>query len=141
VLYIDLDRFERINRDFGHSVGDATLCQVAQRMVAFSETRGLALPARIGGDEFALVVLQRVGSPRVEELAKALLKDLRTPLKTGPVKSSITASAGIASPPPEGYTVSSDSNQRSIGGSKTKPTIPASETASKSCASTPPAPT
>ena len=105
VLYIDLDRFERINRDFGHSVGDATLFQVAQRMVAFSETRGLALPARIGGDEFALIVLQRVGSPPVEELANALLKDLRTPLKTGPVNSSITASAGIASPPPAGYTV------------------------------------
>ena len=105
VLYIDLDRFERINRDFGHSVGDAALCQVAQRMVAFSETRGLALPARIGGDEFALVVPQRVDSSPVEELANALLQDLRTPLKTGPVTSSITASAGIASPPPTGCTL------------------------------------
>ena len=75
-------------------------------MSVFSETRGLPyLPARIGGDEFALIVRQRVGLPPVDELANALLKDLRTPLKIGPLTSSIAASAGIASSPPTGATV------------------------------------
>ena len=106
LLFIDLDRFKDINREFGHAVGDAALRQVAQRMSVFSETRGLPyLPARIGGDEFALIVRQRVGLPPVDELANALLKDLRTPLKIGPLTSSIAASAGIASSPPTGATV------------------------------------
>jgi diguanylate cyclase (GGDEF)-like protein len=101
VLFIDLDHFERINREFGHDHGDVALFHMAQRMAAFSQTREMAyLPARVGGDEFAFVVLQQVDSGPIEELAGALLRELETPLKIGPVVSSITASAGIATYPP-----------------------------------------
>jgi diguanylate cyclase (GGDEF)-like protein/PAS domain S-box-containing protein len=52
-LCIDLDRFKEINDVFGHSVGDALLCQVAARM---REIAGNAFIARLGGDEFTIIL-------------------------------------------------------------------------------------
>jgi len=52
VLCIDLDRFKEVNDVFGHSVGDALLCEVTRRMQAASDC---AFLARLGGDEFTLI--------------------------------------------------------------------------------------
>jgi diguanylate cyclase (GGDEF)-like protein/PAS domain S-box-containing protein len=52
-LCIDLDRFKEVNDVFGHSVGDALLCQVSVRM---REVAGNAFIARLGGDEFTIIV-------------------------------------------------------------------------------------
>jgi diguanylate cyclase (GGDEF)-like protein/PAS domain S-box-containing protein len=52
-LCIDLDRFKEINDVFGHSVGDALLCQVSDRM---REAAGDAFIARLGGDEFTIIL-------------------------------------------------------------------------------------
>ena len=53
VALIDLDGFKPINDTFGHAAGDAVLVEVAARLRAAGGRR--ALPARIGGDEFALI--------------------------------------------------------------------------------------
>ncbi|HKY87077.1 MAG TPA: EAL domain-containing protein [Pseudorhodoplanes sp.] len=52
-LCIDLDRFKEVNDVFGHNVGDSLLCQVATRL---REIVGDAFIARIGGDEFTIIL-------------------------------------------------------------------------------------
>ncbi len=53
VLYLDLDRFREVNDIFGHAGGDKLLCEMSRRLQAAA---GGAFLARIGGDEFALIV-------------------------------------------------------------------------------------
>ena len=55
LVLLDLDGFKEINDQHGHPVGDAVLVQVARVMV--SSVRGSDVVARIGGDEFALILL------------------------------------------------------------------------------------
>jgi diguanylate cyclase (GGDEF)-like protein len=54
VLYLDLDGFKRVNDTFGHDAGDAALCDVAATLRA--QVRREDTAARIGGDEFAMVL-------------------------------------------------------------------------------------
>src|SRR5204862_2438 len=54
VLYLDLDRFKMVNDTWGHSAGDELLSEFARRLEAAVRAQDLA--ARIGGDEFAVLV-------------------------------------------------------------------------------------
>jgi diguanylate cyclase (GGDEF)-like protein/PAS domain S-box-containing protein len=54
ILCVDVDRFKEINDVFGHSVGDAALCEVSRRLQSVAKG---AFIARIGGDEFTLVAV------------------------------------------------------------------------------------
>ncbi|MFK7870115.1 MAG: EAL domain-containing protein [Roseobacter sp.] len=76
-LHIDLDRFKQINDTIGHNAGDHVLVDVANRILQLKEDDEIV--ARIGGDEF--IVLMRVSSDsnRPEDLARALIKALSVP--------------------------------------------------------------
>jgi diguanylate cyclase (GGDEF)-like protein len=73
LIYLDLDDFKRINDDHGHGAGDAVLRHIAD--VLLRQVRDTDAVARIGGDEFA-VVLAHVGLAQAERKAEALERAL-----------------------------------------------------------------
>jgi diguanylate cyclase (GGDEF)-like protein len=94
VLFIDLDRFKQVNDEDGHPAGDAVLHAVAAAMRA--QVRGDDLVARVGGDEFA-VLLKRCdqhGAARVAEKIRAAVAEVRVPW--GSRVLSVDASIGVA---------------------------------------------
>ena len=95
LLLLDLDRFKPVNDTFGHDVGDELLCQVAQR---FKEcVRATDLVARIGGDEFAIILQGGgPGEPWVTEIAERLVAALNEPFDVFAHKVSIGISIGIS---------------------------------------------
>lgn len=100
VLFLDLDRFKIINDTLGHSVGDKLLQQVSKRLLAC--VRETDTVARIGGDEFT-VVLVNVGSEEdVERIADKILKAMITPFKVDEHELFVTSSIGISLYPAHG---------------------------------------
>lgn len=99
VLAIDLDRFKETNDRFGHKAGDAVLAEVSRRIL--TETRRDDLVARIGGDEFVVVVLD-AAPDTLTALAARLSLSLSEPFEASgqilPISGSVGA-AGIGSEP------------------------------------------
>jgi len=94
VVYIDLDGFKPINDTYGHSVGDAVLCEVARRLEG--ATRDYDAVARLGGDEFALL-LEDVESNRIAQtVADRVLEAVSCEIETGTSRVRVTASVGMA---------------------------------------------
>jgi diguanylate cyclase (GGDEF)-like protein/PAS domain S-box-containing protein len=88
---IDVDHFKLVNDRFGHAVGDEVLVEVVARLTA--ATAGVGRLARVGGEEFA-VLLPGVGHAAARGHLAAALQALRcTPL---PTAGTVTASAGVA---------------------------------------------
>ena len=102
VLFVDLDRFKRVNDTFGHPVGDDLLQQVASRLrdaIRESDT-----VARIGGDEF-LVVLHAIANPTdAEKVAQSVLDAMTSPFELNGHEVYLGASVGIAVFPEHGDT-------------------------------------
>jgi len=85
ILSLDLDGFKETNDTYGHLVGDALLCEVSRRLLFSCEG---AFVARIGGDEFALIVDggREMAEPLAERLLEAFREDVRIDgrrIKTG----------------------------------------------------------
>jgi len=100
VLFLDLDRFKVINDTLGHQIGDGMLVEVANRIKKVLDP--LDLLARIGGDEF-VVVLHPIYKNR-EAIAKAekILAVIREPIVVSDYHLNTTASIGIALYPEDG---------------------------------------
>ncbi len=101
VLMLDIDHFKHINDTQGHAMGDQVLKQVSQSLTLL--IRGVDLIARMGGEEFAIVLVDssREGCERVAEAARANIESLEVPDWTrlhGP----ITISIGAARLGPDG---------------------------------------
>ena len=93
LLLVDLDGFKGINDTLGHAAGDACLIETAQRMGQCCGPNTLV--ARIGGDEFAVVLDDR--HPDVARaLAQAIITRLQDPYRFNGVTRRVTASVGIA---------------------------------------------
>ena len=100
LLLLDLDRFKVINDTRGHQTGDVLLRQVAERLTAALDSNGFA--ARIGGDEFAIVLQNLDDSSSVAASCARLLAKIGEPYTIGGVEQLIGASIGIALIPEDG---------------------------------------
>lgn len=101
LLMIDIDNFKNLNDTFGHDAGDDAIRRISR--VLREGTRGIDLAARIGGEEFAVLLVetsQNAGAEVAERLRVAI-KALETP--SG---GRITASFGVAECPADAQTAS-----------------------------------
>jgi diguanylate cyclase (GGDEF)-like protein len=94
VLYLDLDGFKAVNDTLGHAAGDQLLVLVAERLR--SVTRPSDTTARIGGDEFAVLIEEIVGEAEAGYVADRLLASLDAPFVVRGVEVHIGGSIGIA---------------------------------------------
>ena len=100
LLFVDLDGFKMINDTHGHDAGDALLREVAARMQ--QSVRASDTVARIGGDEF-LVLLDGVTGARIAEMtARKILDNVAKPVVFGDAEVKVGASIGIALYPEDG---------------------------------------
>jgi diguanylate cyclase (GGDEF)-like protein len=101
VLLLDVDDFKTVNDSLGHAAGDLLLEEVAQRLIGCVGDTGLT--ARIGGDEFA-ILLTRAELDAARAAAQAILGSVDAPVVLEAREVSVGASLGIAvsSGPPEG---------------------------------------
>lgn len=100
VIYIDLDGFKQVNDTYGHDAGDAVLKTAASRMTHVVR-RGDTI-ARIGGDEF-VVLLPLLGHPEdAQQIADKMAAALREPIYVNHQRLSVSACAGIAVCPLDG---------------------------------------
>jgi diguanylate cyclase (GGDEF)-like protein len=98
VLYIDLDDFKQVNDRFGHLAGDALLVLAADRLRTC--IRPCDTVARIGGDEFAMLLDGLNGVRDVEAIARRVVMELAIPFHLEGHTVQIGASVGIALQPP-----------------------------------------
>ena len=94
VVFVDLDRFKRINDSLGHKSGDLLLQGVAQRMQ--DHLRPSDTIARLGGDEFVLVLSDWPEGSLSLGLMQRMLDAVRAPFSAGDNAITISCSAGIA---------------------------------------------
>ncbi len=94
VLFVDLDEFKSINDSLGHMAGDALLMTIGERMRATIGEDDLI--ARIGGDEFALLLAHRRDVGQVEDCVETIQTALVAPMLVESRAVYTTASIGIA---------------------------------------------
>ncbi|HEX2541875.1 MAG TPA: EAL domain-containing protein [Caldimonas sp.] len=94
LLFIDLDGFKPVNDTYGHSIGDLVLEQVGQRLKALS--RGKDVVARVGGDEFLLLLTNVASQEGVVNVSDRLIKGLSQPYTAEGREVMISCSVGIA---------------------------------------------
>lgn len=115
VLFVDLDRFKRINDTLGHSIGDQLLKDVAGRLakcirstdsiahLKHGSTETIRL-ARLGGDEFVVKLYGIDSETTVATIATRIISELTPPFTCGGHQFVVTPSIGIALYPQDGKT-------------------------------------
>jgi diguanylate cyclase (GGDEF)-like protein len=111
VLFVDLDHFKQVNDELNHRAGDLYLCEMANRMK--NAVRSLDLVARIGGDEFIVMLPHVRDAEEAVGVAERLLAAIQKPLRLEGRELSPTASAGLALYPDDAPTA--DQLQRFAG--------------------------
>jgi len=96
ILFLDLDRFKVVNDSLGHAQGDALLRDIAQRLRRCVRPQDTL--ARIGGDEFAILVEDDAGLSTAVQIAERILEAMGTPLQLARQSVFPSCSIGIAQP-------------------------------------------
>ncbi len=100
IMLLGVDRFESINEEYGHDVGDHVLIEVGNRLRA--AVRDYDTVARIGGDVFAVLAEDVPGDVPVNVLAQTILESLRVPFAASDQSINVTGSLGLALYPEAG---------------------------------------
>jgi diguanylate cyclase (GGDEF)-like protein len=100
LMFLDLDDFKAVNDHYGHATGDALLKQVAKRIVA--SVRETDSVARIGGDEFTVILESGNRLEDAGQVATKILEAVAEPYVVGNRELRVTASIGIAMYPLDG---------------------------------------
>ena len=103
VCVLDLDRFKHVNDSLGHRAGDELLKQVARRLQ--SVVRGADTVARIGGDEFVMILGQAQSPEDAERVGSKIIEQMREPVEIGELDVHIAVSIGVAFYPGDGTAV------------------------------------
>ncbi|RSU53815.1 putative bifunctional diguanylate cyclase/phosphodiesterase [Sphingobium yanoikuyae] len=94
VVLIDVDEFKRINDSAGHDAGDALLCAVAERLR--DSVRPADMIARMGGDEFAVILTRLRGLADLDTILSRMIARLHMPLRHGGRDIDCRVSMGVA---------------------------------------------
>ena len=106
VLFLDIDRFKRINDGLGHSAGDQVLREVAARLT--HALRPADTVARFGGDEFCMLCEDLEGVEEARAIADRIAQVLQPPLALEDGDLNLTASIGIALTEGDGADIAAD---------------------------------
>lgn len=104
VMFLDLDRFKRVNDNLGHEAGDELLRQVARRLSGCVRSQDTV--ARIGGDEFTLLLPEIQDFTTTSVVANKIFEVLQLAVVLGSQEVVVTGSIGIAIAPEDGNEVS-----------------------------------
>lgn len=100
LMFVDLDGFKRVNDSLGHAVGDKVLRMAARRIQSVIRTEDLL--ARIGGDEYVILLSHTHTEEDVEAVAKRIVAALEQPVEVHENDVQVSASLGIARYPDNG---------------------------------------
>ena len=100
VVSLDIDRFKLINDNLGHLLGDKALIAVAERLLGI--LRKVDTVARIGGDEFILLLEDVEDRDAVRSVVEKIQNDFRNPFLLGDQEMTLTLSIGVALYPDDG---------------------------------------
>lgn len=103
IMFLDLDGFKPVNDTFGHPKGDAVLRAVAKRLV--DEVGADGHVGRMGGDEFAIVVIDAQSRKKIEHMADRIIRAIAEPYVVDQTEIRIGVSIGCAFGPIDGATV------------------------------------
>jgi len=106
IIFVDLDRFKRINDTLGHSMGDALLRSVGNRLrdcLGFTGATACLDLARLGGDEF-VALLRGTDALQAADIASSVVTALSRPMKCEDHRLVVTPSIGITMYPQDGRT-------------------------------------
>lgn len=95
VLFLDIQRFKNINDTLGHSIGDKVLSVAAKRFTRMLDPADTV--ARIGGDEFAVILRGVSSNEKALKVARRMLKSISQPFSLSGNRISLTLNIGVAS--------------------------------------------
>lgn len=100
VCFIDLDDFKKVNDTYGHAIGDKVLAAAAKRLQ--SCLREVDTIARVGGDEFSLILLEITDAEHAKQVVKKIMQAFEKSFEMDTLSINITCSIGVALYPGDG---------------------------------------